>query len=103
MKLEFLMGVVLALGCASAVAADWDQCANELDYLKRRSSDAADKARDAESKKAEFESKRDELQRCVQYPQVYDLMRDRCQSTRSSYESARSYYSSALSDLGSAL
>lgn len=93
----------LALASAPAMSADWDNCAGELDYLRRRSSDAADKAREAESKKNEFESKRDELQRCVQYPQVYDLMRDRCQIVRSGYESARNYYSSALDDLGSAL
>lgn len=104
--MKLLPALVIAASLAApaaAKAADWGDCANELDYLRKRSSDASDKAREAESKKSDFERKRDDLNRCVQNPQVYDLMGDRCQSARSYAESAQRYYRSSLDDLGNAL
>lgn len=104
MKLPAVLCAITTMAVASAaMATDWGDCANELDYLRRRSSDASDKAREAESKKSDFERKRDDLNRCVQNPQVYDLMGDRCQSARSYAESAQGYYRSSLDDLGNAL
>jgi hypothetical protein len=80
-------------------AEDWSSCADDLDSLRRASRDAADAAEQAESARQEFESKKDELQNCIDFPEIYDLLQDYCQSARWDYESAKSDYRSALSNL----
>jgi DNA repair exonuclease SbcCD ATPase subunit len=87
----------------SGLADDWSSCADDLDRLKRASRDASEAAEEAESAKQEFEDKKEELQNCINYPDIYDLMQDNCQSLRWDYESAKSDYESALSDLESEL
>ena len=98
-----LCAAVLIIATSLAEAADWTNCADDLDYLRRRAGDASDKAREVDSKRSEFERKREELRTCVQFPESFDLMRDRCQSLRSAAESAQRNYRSELTSLGSAL
>lgn len=56
-----------------------------------------------DSKAKRFKSAEEDLRNCSQFPEVYDLMRDRCYGKRSEYESQRSAYNSQLSDLRSKL
>jgi len=91
------------LSATPGSADDWSSCADDLDRLRRASRDASEAAERAESAKQEFEDKKDELQNCVDYPDIYDLMKDQCESLRWDYESAKSDYESALSDLESEL
>ena len=98
-----LVGFFQFLSSPSGLAGDWSSCADDLDRLRRASRDASEAAERTESAKQEFEDKREELQNCVNYPDIYDLMRDQCQSVRWDYESAKSEYESALSDLESEL
>ena len=86
-----------------AQATDWDSCADDLDDLRRAADVASDAAKEVQSAKEELESKKDELENCINYPKIYDLMRDRCQSVRWDYESALSDYKSKLSYLESEL
>ena len=79
-----------------AQAADWSSCADDLDRLRRAARDASDTAREVEAKK-------NDLQNCVNYPSIYDLMRDRCQSARWNYESVLSNLDSQLSIVESRL
>ena len=82
---------------------DWSSCADDLDRLRRASRDASEAVERAESARQEFEDKREELQNCINYPDIYDLMQDQCQSLRWDYESAKSDYESALYNLQSEL
>jgi hypothetical protein len=84
-------------------AQDWSSCASDLDDLRRRADDASTAAEDANQKQRRFKSAEDELRQCRQYPQVYDLMRDRCQSKASDLDSTRSFYRSSLETLRSSL
>jgi hypothetical protein len=86
-----------------AQASDWSSCADDLDRLRRAARDASDLAQQVELAKQEFESKKGELENCLNYPKIYDFMRDRCQSLRWGYESAHSRYRSELSNLESEL
>jgi hypothetical protein len=95
-----IVTVILIFGFITfAHAADWSSCADELDRLRRAARDASDAAQQVESAKEELESNKDELENCINYPQMYDLMRDRCQSKRWDYDSALSNYKSQLSNL----
>jgi chromosome segregation ATPase len=86
-----------------AQASDWSSCADDLDRLRRAARDASDLAQQVELAKQEFESKKRELENCLNYPETYAFMRDRCQSLRWGYESALSRYKSELSNLESEL
>lgn len=105
MRALYISAAVLIAGTLvlSAQGADWDSCADDLSSLRRAAGDASDAAEEASSAKDEFESKKDDLENCVNFPEVYDLMRDGCQSARWDYESARSDYESTLSNLESEL
>ena len=98
-----LSGLVVGLTLSAASAADWDSCADDLDRLRRAARDAADKANDVKSKSDDVKSKSEEFENCKRYPDMYDLLRDRCRSKASDYQSAQSDYRSALSDYQNAL
>jgi len=95
--------VLFILVVSICQAEDWSSCADDLDRLRRAARDAADAAEQAESARQEFESKKEELENCLSYPDIYDLMQDNCQSIRWDYESTRDDYESALSTLESEL
>ena len=98
--MRWLIFVVLFIIAPSICqAADWSSCADDLDRLRRAVRDASDAAEEAESARQEFESKKEELENCIHFPDIYDLMQDKCQSLRWDYESARSNYESALNNL----
>jgi hypothetical protein len=81
------------VGCFSvAQAADWSTCANELDRIRRSARDASDIANDVNSKAEEF-------QNCRRYPDMYDFMRDKCQSKGWDYQNALSSLKSELDTL----
>jgi hypothetical protein len=88
------LAVAAALvGCLSvAQAADWSTCADELDRIRRSARDASDIANNVNSKAEEF-------QNCRRYPDMYDLMRDRCQSKGWDYQNALSSLKSELDTL----
>lgn len=79
---------------SSVSAANWDSCADDLDRLRRAARDATDKANDVNTKADEFEN-------CKNYPDMYDLMRDRCRSKASDYQSALSDLESELGTINS--
>lgn len=60
-------------------AADWSACADDLDRLRRAARDAADRANEVKAKADDFEN-------CKRYPDMYDLMRDRCRSKAHDYQ-----------------
>ena len=101
--LTLLTAILVISWVFPAQAADWDSCAYDLDRAQRAARDASGAAEEAESTKGNFESAKDELQSCLTFPDIYDLMGDQCQSYRWDYESARSSYESALSNLESEL
>lgn len=93
----------LLLVSANGFAQDWGSCASDLDDLRRTAEDASSEAEDAGSKKEEADQAEDDLRQCLQFPEIYDLLRDRCSGKRSDYEVARSSYRSQLSALQSSL
>ncbi len=86
--------VVTFLASTSMQAADWNSCADDLDRLRRASRDAADSAE-------QVKSKYDEIENCRRFPDIYDLMRDRCRSKVSDYQSALNSLQSELSTVDS--
>lgn len=95
MKRLSLMVFFFATLCASSAnSADWDSCADDLDRLRRAARDATDAANEVKSKAEDFEN-------CKQYPDTYDLMRDRCRSKAYDYQSAASTLESELNTVNS--
>lgn len=103
MKIMCVVALALLFVAATASAQDWSSCASDLDDLRRRADDASSAAQDTDSKQRRFKIAEDELRQCLQFPQIYDFLRDGCQSKRSEYDSARSSYRSQLSSLQSAI
>lgn len=98
-----MIGTLLLSLPAAVLAQDWSSCASELDYLRRRASDASSASEDANSYKSRFERAKEDYEQCKRFPQVYDLLRDQCQSKRFDADSALDSYKSQLSDLASKL
>lgn len=88
---------------SSSLAQNWPICASDLDNLRRRAGDAETAAQDAAQKQQRFKSAEYQLQQCRQFPEIYDLMQDRCQSKAYDLDSARSWYQSSLQSLRSSL
>ncbi|MEO6746460.1 MAG: hypothetical protein ABIN08_18425 [Caldimonas sp.] len=95
-----ITGLVTGL---AAGAQDWSTCANDLDYLRRRSDDASSAAKEADEAKQKFEREKEEFETCRRFPQSYDLYRDGCRSKRADAESALSQYKSSVSEVASKL
>lgn len=91
---KVVVGVLGGLAVCTASAANWDSCTDDLDRLRRAARDATDKASDVKTKAEEFEN-------CNRYPDIYDLMRDRCRSKASDYQSALSDLESELGTVDS--
>jgi hypothetical protein len=85
------------------LGADWSSCQSDLDTLRRRASDASDKASEVEDADSTMQNKRREVEQCRSYPRIYDIYRDGCRSQADEYRSARSNFESEKSDLESAL
>jgi chromosome segregation ATPase len=98
MKTSILACVVVAIGILTtsttthAPSLDLDSCHDDLDRLRRMSSDASDAAEDAKSKRSELED-------C----QGNEELRDGCRSQHSDYESALGDLESKMDDLDSRL
>ena len=86
-----------------AYSAEWSSCASDLDDLRQAADDASDAAESAERARRDYEDKKEELEHCLRFPDVYDLLRDRCRSYRWDFESARDDYQSKLRHLQSEL
>ena len=92
--------VVLGLMCSLTLAAqDWDSCASELDDLRSRARDGEDQAREVADAKDEVDSKREELQSCLSFPDIFDWLQDGCQSHRSDLDTALDDLESEISNL----
>jgi hypothetical protein len=92
------VAVVVGL-LSTAEAQDWSSCSYDLDAIRWAARDASYEAEASDSAEQDFEQARDDLQSCLDFPDVYDLLEDGCQSQRWEYDSARSEYESALSNL----
>lgn len=80
-----LVVILTCSGIPFANATDWSSCA----------------ARDASDAAQQVESEKDELENCLNDPDTYDLMGDRCQSYRWDYNSARGNLESELNTVES--
>jgi hypothetical protein len=91
--------ILILVWTAVATAADWSSCEDDLNTLRRRASDASDAASTVRDRAENLSEKRNDWEQCRLFPEVYDLLRDGCQSQRWDYENARTDYESAKSDL----
>lgn len=92
--ISIVVGMSFLAPFSVSLAVDWDSCADDLDRLRRASRDASDVANDVKSKTDDFEN-------CRRFPDVYDLLRDRCQSKRWDYQSAMQSLKSELDTVDS--
>jgi hypothetical protein len=88
LKLVYVVAMSCILGSGTVLALDWSTCASDLDRLRRAANDASSAASDVDSNQRRFNSAKENLERCLRYPQIYDLMRDQCQSKRFESETA---------------
>jgi uncharacterized protein (DUF885 family) len=88
---------LLVLSVSSAASEPWDyRCKSALSDVESAAEDAQRAQREVEDSYERYKQTLDDYNNCRSYPQIYDLMRDRCQSQRWDVESAKS---SAESDL----
>ena len=92
--LSCALAVALFFATPFIYAADWNSCVDGLDRLRRGS-------RAATAAAAQVKSKYEEIENCRRFPDVYDLMRDRCRSKVLDYQSAVSSLQSELSTVDS--
>lgn len=85
------------------VEVDWGNCSDDLEALKKAASEAEEEAEDAEDAAEELEGKKRDYEDCRRYPEIYDLLKDRCISKKADYEGAQSSYESAVRDVESDL
>lgn len=102
-ELSLIAGAVLMLSIGNVFAQDWSSCASDLDDLRRRADDASTAAQDVDQKQRRFKSAEEEVRQCRQFPQIYDLLRDGCQTKRYELDSARSSYRISLDSLRGSL
>lgn len=100
---RILLAAAITLVCSNLHAQDWSSCASDLDDLRRRADDASTVANETDQRQKRFKSAEDDFRQCRQYPQIYDLMRDRCQSKAYDLDFARSAYRSNLQSLRGSL
>ena len=75
---------------------DLDSCQDDLETLGKRASDASEAAESAKDKL-------NDLSECRENPDLYDLLRDGCQSLRSDYESAIGDLADSMDDVDTSL
>lgn len=80
-------------------SADWSSCEYELSRVSREAKNTEYIASELSSMQSELESLKDEYESCVQFPDIYDLMRDGCQSQLNDYNWKVDEYNSKVSEL----
>ncbi|MBU2227408.1 MAG: hypothetical protein KJ936_07035, partial [Proteobacteria bacterium] len=88
-RLALLVLFFVWLSPSLSNSTDWYSCADDLDRLRRAARDAADVANDVKSKADDFEN-------CKRFPDIYDLIQDRCRGKAYDYQSALSNLESEL-------
>jgi hypothetical protein len=93
-----LVLALFILFAPTPIRADFDMCGDDLDELSTKASSAADAARAVSEAKDELDDAKQEYRNCVQFPDIYDLMEDGCQSRRFDYQMALDTYNSAIDE-----
>jgi len=88
-RLSLLVLFFVWLSPSLSNSTDWYSCADDLDRLRRAARDAADIANDVKAKADDFEN-------CKRFPDIYDLIQDRCRGKAYDYQSALSNLKSEL-------
>jgi hypothetical protein len=93
---------LLVLSASFAASEPWDyRCKSALSEIESAADDAQGAQRNIENSHERYRQAVDEYNNCRSYPQIYDLMRDGCQSQRWDADSARSDAQSDLSTFNS--
>jgi hypothetical protein len=91
MQAALLSGVLITATVAQTPTTTLDSCHDDLERLRKASSEAAEAADDAKSK-------RDDLD-CRQDPELRDLMQDHCRTAARDYQSALSDLEEKMDDV----
>ena len=83
----------------STYAADWTNCDIELGRLSRHARDAELSASNLAQLESALTMEKDNLQQCLNYPEMYDLLEDGCSNKRSSVNLKVAEYNNALQTL----
>lgn len=82
-----------------AGAQSLSQCQWDLNQLAGKANQASVSASFAASEESNFENAVSDLKRCINYPDIYDLLRDGCSSKQRAAEDASRNLETALSSL----
>lgn len=93
MKRALIPLLLLCVAPTGSFGADWSGCASDLDTLSRA-------ARNAEYAAQELENANYDLENCLSYPDLYDLLDDECSSRRWDVQAAEDALSSELWTVG---
>jgi len=106
-RLRWLGVLALATYASTVGAADWSTCHDDLDRLRRASSDASNAAEEVDQAAQDVESKRDDVESALRYLRICNrdcwYERSRYNSAKADYESAKGDFESKKSDLASGL
>jgi putative peptidoglycan binding protein len=91
-----LLVVITCIPSLPAPAEDWITCAHQLHQVQR----TANTMRDLVQTLA---SREEGVKNCAKFPEIYDVLRDRCVSLRRDHETALRDYQSQLDELNSRL
>jgi hypothetical protein len=103
MKIFVLIVALFCLLLQPSSATDWEDCADELDRLRRASQNASDMAKDVASAKEDVESAKEDLRQCIEMPKLFDERRDGCRSLMGRHDAVMNHYRAELSKLESEL
>lgn len=92
MKIVVLFFILVFSPFFFIYSIDLGTCADDLDNLKKASSEAADAADEAEDAKEEFEN-------CKNFPDTYDLLEDGCKNLANEYKDKINDLKNALDDV----
>ena len=98
-----LLAIICCLISTESQAQNLSQCSGDLEQLGREARQASSEARKAANAQSSFDQAVAELGRCIDYPDIYDLLHDGCQGKKTQAKMAHQQLEAALSSLNGAL
>ncbi|WP_028468993.1 hypothetical protein [Neptunomonas japonica] len=99
MTYKFITPILLFLLSNQSLAVDWYSCESELTRVSRQARSAGSVASDIQSIKSSLDSLKNDYENCLNYPEIYDLMQDGCESRRNNYNWKVEEYNSRVSSM----
>jgi|SRR3990172_1097106 len=94
-----ILCILIAGFTPAAQAADWRNCASDIEILMRAANDALYEVQQVESSEAVLDHKKEELDYCLYFSNAHDQRREQCKSLLNDYHLAHKTYKYDLINL----